>query len=75
MGLNNFVIELSTSDEAVKGSGRWKDGKTVVTLTPKDPPTTGSWTTGPDRGSDIDSGGGSEHATYEWKKSDKTLSM
>ena len=57
------LVEVSVNAAKQSELGnRWKDGKTIVILTPL-LPVGGFWDT--KRGSDIDSAGGSDHAFYE----------
>jgi|GEM_PF-2854743 len=64
MGLKRAVIRATYSDPDGNLGNRWKDGSTFIILKPADPATRGTWDT--DRGSDIDSSGGSDHAIYKW---------
>lgn len=61
--MKKVLVEVSM-DTAQNGQigNRWKNGKTVVILKPL-LPLGGFWDT--QRGSDIDSAGGTEHAYYE----------
>jgi hypothetical protein len=59
----------ATQDQVI--GDRWKDGTTVVILTPDGQDATGHWNT--DRGSDIDSAGGTNDATYQWRKKEGFL--
>ena len=64
MALKKAFITARYDDPDGNLGNRWKDGSTEIVLKPKDPPSAGTWDT--TRGSDIDSGGGTEHATYVW---------
>jgi len=73
MGLKKAFITAQYSDPNGELGNRWKDGKTEIVLKPNDPPSGGSWDT--TRGSDIDSGGGSNHATYAWDIVNHVINM
>jgi hypothetical protein len=62
---------LEVLDVTGKIGDRWKDSTTVVILTPDGQDATGHWNT--ERGSDIDSEGGTDNATYQWRKKEGFL--
>jgi hypothetical protein len=66
MALKRVGIEVTDETPTEALWARWQDGTTLVMLGPDVPPVTGFWDT--DRGSDIDSNGGSDHATYFWDR-------
>jgi hypothetical protein len=65
MALTTMYLEVTDASDDKAIGNRWKDGTTTVILTPTTN-FTGKWNT--DRGSDIDSAGGTELATYDWRK-------
>ena len=73
MGLKKAFITAQYDDPNGDLGNRWKDGKTEIVLKPNDPPTAGKWDT--TRGSDVDSGGGSDHATYIWDHVNKVVNL
>ena len=73
MPLKQVWIEVTDATPGEALRGRWNNGITTVILKPDVPPTKGLWDT--DRGSDIDSHGGSDHATYFWDRPRKLLQL
>src|SRR6516162_3808553 len=66
-----MYIQVTDATRDREIGDRWKDGSTVVILTPDGQDATGHWNT--DRGSDIDSVGGTNYATYQWRKKEGFL--
>jgi hypothetical protein len=66
MPLKQVVIEVTDATSGNALRAHWQNGITMVTLRPNDPPVTGLWNT--NRAGDIDSNGGSNHATYFWDR-------
>ena len=64
MPLTQVGIEVTDATSGNALRTHWQNGITIVTLRPNDPPVTGLWNT--ERDGDIDSNGGSNHATYFW---------
>lgn len=65
--MKTYVVEVEI-DQTQRGAigNRWKNGKTTVFLKPVFPLFAGKWDS--NRGSDIDSAAGSDHALYYWKR-------
>ena len=71
--MKKTLVEVSVDESQKEKLGnRWKDGKTIIILTPL-LPLGGFWDT--KRGSDIDSAGGSDHAFYERSFTGNTLRL
>ena len=71
--LKKVFINAKYNDSEGKLGNRWKDSKTEIVLTAKPNPATGRWNT--TRGSDIDSSGGTDSATYNWNHVEHVLRL
>jgi hypothetical protein len=70
MASKEITVKVTDATPDKEIGNQWRNGSTLVTLTPDDTKSTGMWRSEPS-GSEIDgSGGTKEHARYEWDKQD-----
>jgi hypothetical protein len=68
-----FITAKYNSEYNQALGNRWDKGKTEIILLPAENPASGKWNS--NRGSDIDSAAGSDHARYLWNRSGNILAI